>query len=58
MLETRSTAETGLRCFLEIDSYCQESLRSGKAGNGRWFSGSRIKRSTLSVGEPRTWGRS
>lgn len=57
LLETRSLAETGLRCFLEIVSYCQESQEAGKAVIGRWLGGSRIKHSTLSVGEPRTWGR-
>ena len=58
MLETRSVAETGLRWLLEIVSYYQESQAAGNTDIGRWFGGSRIKRSTLSVGEPRTWGRS
>ena len=58
MLETRSTVETGLRWDLETGSNYQESQESGKADIGRWLNGSRIKRSTLSVGEPRTWGRS
>jgi hypothetical protein len=57
MLETRSTAETGLRWLTEIVTYCQESREAGKADMGRWLGGSRIKHSTLSVGEPRTWGR-
>jgi len=57
MRETRSTAETGLRCFLVITSDGQESQETGKAVIGRRFGGSRIKHSTLSVGEPRTWGR-
>jgi len=55
--ETRSLAETGLRCLLEIVLICQESQETGKAVIGRWLGGSRIKHSTLSVGEPRTWGR-
>ena len=54
MLETRSTAETGLRWVLETVSYCQESQETGKTDIGRWFNGSRIKHSTRSVGEPRT----
>jgi hypothetical protein len=58
MLETRSTAETVLRWNLELASDYQGSQEAGKADIGRWLSGSRIKRSTLSVGEPRTWGRS
>jgi hypothetical protein len=58
MLETRSTAETELRWLLESVSNGQESLEVGKTNIDRWFGGSRIKRSTLSVGEPRTWGRS
>ena len=58
MLETRSPAETELRWLLECVSYGQESLEVGKTNAGRWFDGSRIKHSTLSVGEPRTWGRS
>ena len=57
-LETRSTAETVLRWLLECVSYGRESLEVGKANRDRWFGGSRIKRSTLSVVEPRTWGRS
>jgi len=57
MLETRSLAETGLRCLLEIVSICQESHAAGKAVIGRWLGGSRIKHSTLSVGEPRARGR-
>jgi hypothetical protein len=57
MLETRSTAETVLRWDLETVSYYQKSQEAGKADIGRWLNGSRIKRSTLSVGEPRTWGR-
>jgi hypothetical protein len=57
LLETRSTAETGLRWFLEMDSYCQESRETGKADISRRLGGSRIKHSTLSVGEPRTRGR-
>ncbi len=57
MRETRSTAETGLRWFLDIDSYCQESRETGKTDIGRRLGGSRIEHSTLSVGEPRTWGR-
>ena len=58
MLETRSPAETELRWLLESVSYGRESLEVGKMNIDRWFDGSRIKRSTLSVGEPRTWGRS
>lgn len=58
LLETRSKAETGLRWFAEIVSTCQESREAGKADIGRWLDGSRIKHSTLSVGEPRTRGRS
>jgi len=57
MLETRSEVETGLRWLTEIVSYCQESREAGKADIGRRFNGSRIKHSTLSVGEPRTRGR-
>jgi len=57
MLETRSTAETGLRGSQTFNSYCQESTDTGKTGMCRWFKGSRIKHSTLSVGEPRTWER-
>ncbi len=57
LLETRSPVETGLRWLLEIVSHCQESREAGKADIDRWFDGSRIKHSTLSVGEPRTWGR-
>lgn len=58
MLETRSPAETVLRWLSESVSHGRESLEVGKTNIGRWFDGSRIKRSTLSVGEPRTWGRS
>jgi len=58
MLETRSTAETVLRWDLEYVSDYQESQEAGKADIGRWLNGSRIKHSTLSVGESRTWGRS
>jgi hypothetical protein len=58
MLETRSLAETVLRWLSESVSYGQESLEVGKTNIDRWFDGSRIKRSTLSAGEPRTWGRS
>ena len=57
MLETRSELETGLRWLTEIVSYCQESQEAGKADIGRWFSGSRIKHSTRSMGEPCTRGR-
>jgi len=57
-LETRSIAETVLHWLLECVSYGWESLEVGKTNIDRWFGGSRIKRSTLSVGEPRTWGRS
>jgi hypothetical protein len=57
MLETRSPAETELRWLLVCVSYGQESLEVGKMNIDRRFDGSRIKRSTLSVGEPRTWGR-
>ena len=57
-LETQSIAETVLHWLLECVSYGQESLEVGKMNTDRWFDGSRIKRSTLSVGEPRTWGRS
>jgi hypothetical protein len=57
MLETRSTAETGLRWLPEIVSYCQESQEAGKADIGRRFNGGRIKHSTQGVGEPRTRGR-
>lgn len=57
MLETRSTAETGLRWLTEIVSYCQESQEAGKSDIGRRFNGGRIKHSTQSVGEPRTRGR-
>jgi hypothetical protein len=58
MLGTRSTAETVLRWNLEHVSDYWESQEAGKTDIGRWLDGSRIKRSTLSVGEPRTWGRS
>jgi len=58
MLETRSTAETVLRWNLVLVSDYQESQEAGKADIGRRLNGSRIKRSTLSVGEPRTRGRS
>ena len=58
MRETRSTVETGLRWFPEVESDCQESQDAGKADIDRRLGGSRIKHSTLSVGEPRTWGRS
>lgn len=58
LLETRSAAETGLCGLLEDVSYYQESREAGKTDIGRWLAGSRIKHSTLSVGEPRTWGRS
>jgi hypothetical protein len=58
MLEIRSDAETVLRWNLELISNYQESQEAGKADIGRWLDGSRIKHSTLSVGEPRTWGRS
>jgi hypothetical protein len=58
MLETRSPADTVLRWLSECVSYGQESLEVGKTNTDRWFDGSRIKHSTLSVGEPRTWGRS
>ena len=57
MRETRSLSETGLRWCPEIVSTCQESQEAGKAAIGRWLGGSRIKHSTLSVGKPRTWGR-
>ena len=57
MLETRSTAETVLRWLSECVSYCQESREVGKTTIDRRLDGSRIKHSTLSVGEPRTWGR-
>jgi len=50
MLETRSPAETVLRWLSECVSYGQESLEVGKTNTDRWFGGSRIKRSTLSVG--------
>jgi len=58
MLETRSPAETVLRWLSGCVSCGQESLEVGKTAIDRWFDGSRIKHSTLSVGEPRTWGRS
>lgn len=57
MRETRSKVETGLRCFPESVSDGQESQETGKAVIGRRFGGSRIKHSTLSTGEPCTWGR-
>jgi len=57
LLETRSMSETGLRWFVAIVLHCQESQETGKTAIGRWLGGSRIKHSTLSVGEPRTWGR-
>jgi len=57
MRETRSMAETGLRWLSELVSYCQESREAGKVDIDRWLCGSRIKRSTRSVGEPRTRGR-
>jgi hypothetical protein len=57
LLETRSTAETGLRWFLDMDSYYQESREAGKADTGRRLGGSRIKHSTQRVGKPRTRGR-
>jgi hypothetical protein len=57
LLETRSTAETGLRWFLEMASYYQESREAGKADIGRRPGGSRIKHSTQNQGEPRTRGR-
>ena len=57
MLETQSRAETELRWLSECVSYGQESLEVGKTNIDRWFGGSRIRHSTLSVGEPRTWGR-
>jgi len=57
MLETRSRAETVLRWLLESVTCGRESLEVGKTNIDRWFGGSRIKHSTLSVGEPRTWGR-
>ena len=57
MLETQSLAETVLRWLSEGASDCQESQEVSKMNIDRRFDGSRIKRSTLSVGEPRTWGR-
>ena len=57
MLETQSLAETVLRWLSEGTSDCQESREVSKMNIDRRFDGSRIKRSTLSVGEPRTWGR-
>ena len=57
MLETRSLAETVLRWLLECVSNGQESREAGKADMDRRLGGSRIEHSTLSVGEPRTWGR-
>jgi hypothetical protein len=57
LLETRSTAETGLRWLTAIVSYGQESREAGKAVIDRWLGGSRIKHSTQSVGEPRAGGR-
>jgi hypothetical protein len=57
MRETRSEVETGLRWLTEIVAYCWESQEAGKADIDRWLSGSRIKHSTLSVGEPHTRGR-
>ncbi|MEJ2613198.1 MAG: hypothetical protein P8179_24890 [Candidatus Thiodiazotropha sp.] len=58
MRETQSEVETGLRWLTEIVSYCWESQEADKADIDRWLSGSRIKHSTLSMGEPRTRGRS
>ena len=57
MLETQSPAETVLRWLSSCVPYCWESREVGKATIDRRFNGSRIKHSTLSVGEPRTWGR-
>lgn len=57
LLETRSPAETELRWLSECVSYGQESREAGKTDMDRRLGGSRIKHSTLSVGEPRTWGR-
>jgi len=58
MLETRRTAETGLRWYLTIISNRRESYEARNGDNDRWLNGSRIKHSTLRLGEPTTWGRS
>ena len=58
MLEARSEVETVLRWLMEGISYCGESDEVRDWTSGRWSNGSRIKRSTLRLGESATWGRS
>jgi len=58
MLETRRHAETGLRWYSTIISYHRESEEARNRDNHRWLDGSRIKHSTLRLGEPATWERS
>ncbi|MCP4494760.1 MAG: hypothetical protein GY820_46770 [Gammaproteobacteria bacterium] len=58
MLKTRSKAETGLRWYSKMVSDYQESSEARNWDSCRWLYGSRIKHSTLSTGEPCTWGRS
>ncbi len=58
MLETRSNTETGLRWCSTIISDHKESYEARNGDSGRWLDGSRIKHSTLRLGEPATRGRS
>jgi len=58
MLETQATAETVLRWLMEGISYCRESSEARNGASRRRSNGSRIKHSTLRLGEPATWERS
>ena len=57
LLETRSSAETGLRWCARIINQHEERRASRNGDIGRWLNGSRIMHSTLRLGEPTTWGR-
>ncbi|MFT5083118.1 MAG: hypothetical protein ACI9Y1_001155 [Lentisphaeria bacterium] len=57
LLKTRNIVETGLRWNLRVIMTRVESCEFCKRNSGRWLNGSRINHSTLSLGEPTTWGR-
>lgn len=58
MLETQATVETVLRWSLTYISNCRESCETRNRDIGRRSNGSRIRHSTLRLGEPATWERS
>ena len=57
MRKTRSDAETGLRWLSRVIILHKESCETRNWDDSRWLNGSRIRHSTLRLGEPTTWGR-